>query len=169
VPSGIHQYPFCPRFQACGKVIAVPIPALLPDGFAVGILTIAEKIVANAKVRTEAGYPNASAGSEHDGARIRVEALVVCPARRIARHSVVAPGKSWSNFGVATRQTRAQHDCHTRIHVAGSMGQFGELGVRFHALAIVKLGVNNSISNVNANAAHVPYKIQSGHVDGLGV
>src|SRR5712691_2021663 len=37
-------------------------------------------------------------GSEHDGARVRVEALAVCPARLTTRHSVVAPGKSWSNF-----------------------------------------------------------------------
>src|SRR5579864_9286986 len=41
-------------------------------------------------------------GSEHDGARVRVEALAVCAARLTARHSVVATGKSWSNFVVVT-------------------------------------------------------------------
>src|SRR5260370_25660543 len=41
-------------------------------------------------------------GSEHDGARVRVEALAVCPARLTTRHSVVAPGKSWSNFVVVS-------------------------------------------------------------------
>src|SRR5260221_8053552 len=41
-------------------------------------------------------------GSEHDGARVRVEALAVCAARPTTRHSDVAPGKSWSNFVVAT-------------------------------------------------------------------
>jgi hypothetical protein len=41
-------------------------------------------------------------GSEHDGARVRVEALAVCPARLTTRRSVVAPGKSWSNFVVVT-------------------------------------------------------------------
>ena len=41
-------------------------------------------------------------GSEHDGARVRVEALAVCPARLTTRHSVVAPGKSRSNLAVVT-------------------------------------------------------------------
>ena len=41
-------------------------------------------------------------GSEHDGARVRVEALAVCPARLTTRDSVVLPGKSWSNFVVVT-------------------------------------------------------------------
>src|SRR5712691_7348747 len=54
-------------------------------------------------------------GSEHDGARVRVEALAVCPARLTTRHSVVAPGKSWSNSvvghstlsGIALREGRS--------------------------------------------------------------
>lgn len=41
-------------------------------------------------------------GSEHDGARVRVEALAVCPARLTTRHFIVAPGQSWSNFVVVT-------------------------------------------------------------------
>ncbi len=41
-------------------------------------------------------------GSEHDGARVRIEALAVCPARLSTRHSFVSPGKSWSNFVVVT-------------------------------------------------------------------
>jgi hypothetical protein len=41
-------------------------------------------------------------GSEHDGARVRIEALAACPARLSTRHSFVSPGKSWSNFVVVT-------------------------------------------------------------------
>src|SRR5262249_34144038 len=41
-------------------------------------------------------------GSEHDSARVRFEALAVCPARLATRHSVVAAEESWSNLVAVT-------------------------------------------------------------------
>ena len=48
-------------FSRAREIVNVPIPSLLPHGFAVGILAIAEKVVAQAKIGAEAR--NADAGT----------------------------------------------------------------------------------------------------------